>query len=72
MQVAINSLDPENDCFNLDEFMRSVMALCAFNLADRSNEDTFAIQAAKGPQPLPKMIDNAFVSTKQHIDTIRN
>jgi len=43
MQVAINSLDPENDCFNLDEFMRGIMALCAFNLANRSNEDTFAI-----------------------------
>lgn len=40
VQNAINSLDMHSEGFNLDEFMQTILAISAFNVAGRSPEDT--------------------------------
>ena len=69
MSDAINSLDPHTEGFNLDEFMRMVLALSAFNAAGRATNDTLE---NVGPKPIPKMIDHAYIETKRNFDVIRN
>lgn len=79
---AVQSLNPEYEGFNLDDFMRSIQTLAAFNAQGRSFDDVFQgdleVQHNKGKgndnrgRTVDQMIQEGFKHAKDHIDEIRN
>lgn len=70
---AMQSLDPDYEGFNLDDFMRTVSSLAAWHQGGRpASLSQSEQQNMSNEERVRVMIDQGFSSTKAQLDKIRN